>query len=206
MSLHSWYENLPAAHWSKSYTWLETVKLLSDTTATELLENIKFLNCVFTHSYSGTQSWTQWDCFIPAHLQGHTCWDDHARCSPGEGGDSHTNTHHAPSIRQLFSSCPDVCVHGLSADSEKCLALCAHVWPHLCLHPRPCVWKPRSVSWPGYFFGYLPQWPPWDGCKCVCVVCVCVKLEAITSLFLCRACVFQQCSVPRAGRVYRYLL
>ena len=62
--------------------------------------------------------------------------------------------------------------HRLSFTTEKCLQLCAHVWPHLCLHPRPCVWKPRSVSWPGYVCGYLPQWPPWDGCKCV--VCVCV--------------------------------
>lgn len=56
---------------------------------------------------------------------------------------------------------------------KKCLDLSAHVSPHLCLHPRPCVWEQRSVSWPGYFFGYLPQWPPWNGCKCVSCVCVC---------------------------------
>lgn len=60
----------------------------------------------------------------------------------------------------------------LSASCPQCwpqwsLQLSAHVSPHICLHPRPCVWKPRSVSWPGYFFGYLPQWPPWNGCKCL---------------------------------------
>jgi len=37
------------------------------------------------------------------------------------------------------------------------LSISAHVSLHLCLHPRPCVWEPGSLCWPGYFFGYLPQ-------------------------------------------------
>lgn len=81
-------------------------------------------------------------------------------------------THYVHSIRKAFYLHLHMFMFTLSASCPQCwpqwsLQLSAHVSPHLCLHPRPCVWKPRSVSWPGYFFGYLPQWPPWNGCKCL---------------------------------------
>lgn len=91
-----------------------------------------------------------------------------------EAHSSHPLHHEA--LFLIPSTCVCVCVYVLALCSlpwqqwSVWICLC-HVSPHLCLHPRACVWKPGSVCWPGYFFGYLPQWPPWDGCKCVCVLC-----------------------------------
>lgn len=98
------------------------------------------------------------------------------------------------------SSCVCVCVC-VRCPLPGARAPSSHVSPSSLPPSRACVWKPGSVCWLGNVFGYLPQWPPWDGCKSVCV-----------TVSLTRSCLhhrtrpFRLRSLPRPGRVFRYLL